>query len=286
MKQFLLLFVLLSFGLAANAQDKIFTRSGETIECKVVEVGIEEVKYKLSTDEDAAIISIKKIDVLRIEFANGKVEEYRDELEDPNLYTDNNKTAWKMDFLSPVMGHLGLYYERSMKPGFSLEGGLGLIGVGYKNVLDDSNPWGAYVRFGPRFMKTPDYRKSSLRYYHVLKGAYLQPQVVFGAFSSDISYSTFNTGTWVTGYVTSRQTTTYGSFLLTVGKQSVFSNRFLVDFYLGVGYGFRNTTRNNIPDNADEIYFSSRTFGALVGGQNGGLPLSATAGIKLGFLTK
>lgn len=281
MKQLCLFMLLMGIGFAAQAQDKIFTRAGKTIECKVLEIGLEDVRYQMSEKPDGAIVTIKKIDIQKIVFADGTVEEYRDELEDPTLYADNNKNAWKFDFLSPLFGHTGLMYERSIKPGFSLEGGIGIIGLG--RDLEETNPAGAYIRFGPRFMRTPDYRQSSLRYYHVLKGAYVQPQVLFGTFASDVRYLV--TSPNGANFQSGRETTTYGTLMLTFGKQNVFANRFLVDFYAGFGYGFQNTSDKNRPFNTiREDYRTRRTFGALTG--NDDMPIAASLGIKIGFLTR
>jgi len=257
--------------------------SGKTIECKVTEVGTEEIKYKVSTEADAAVYAVKKIDVLKIEFADGRVEKFQDELDDPDLYADNNKNAWKIDFISPLVGSTIFSYERSIKPGFSLEGSFGIIGLGIDQ--EQVKPRGALVKFGPRFMKTPDFRKGSLRYYHILKGAYIQPQVTFGAFGSDHQYYTFGSGGNQVNQVTARETTTYGSLMVVFGKQSVYSNVFLFDLYAGFGWGFNSTTQNNRPNNATTEYFNmNRTYGVLIGGDR--LPLAATLGIKMGFLTK
>lgn len=280
---FSVILVLCSFAYA-SAQDKIYMTSGKIIECKVTEVGTEEVKYKVSTEADAAVYAVKKIDVLKIEFADGRVEKFQDELEDPDLYANNNKNAWKMDFMSPLFGSSIFSYERSIKPGFSIEGGIGFIGAGLDP--ENSNPRGALLKFGPRFMKTPDFRQGSLRYYHVLKGAYIQPLLTFGAFGSDQFYSTYDPNTMIGDSYTTRETTTYGSLMIVLGKQSVYSNVFLFDIYAGFGWGFNNTSTNNMPPNARVEYFNNytRTYGSLIG--SGDMPLAGTLGIKIGFLTK
>jgi len=256
--------------------------SGKIIECKVTEVGTEEIKYKVSKEIDAAVYAVKKIDVKKIEFADGRIENFQDDLENPDLYGDNNKNAWKIDFISPLLGSTIFSYERSIKPGFSIEGSLGIIGLGMSP--NNSKSRGAFVKFGPRFMRTPDFRKGSLRYYHVLKGAYVQPQVLFGAFNSDVSYGII--GINGPSQVNSHTTTTYGSLMVVFGKQSVFSNVFLLDFYSGIGWGFTSTSKQNIPQNSFnfESNPNRNAYGAAIGGSN--FPLAATVGLKLGFLTK
>ncbi|HCS19058.1 MAG TPA: hypothetical protein DIW47_00590 [Bacteroidetes bacterium] len=254
--------------------------SGKIIDCKVTEVGTEEIKYKVSTEADAATFSVKKIDVIKIEFANGHVEKFKEELDDPDLYKDNKKNAWKFDFASPLFSSSIFGYERSIRPGFSLEANLGIIGMGYD--IYNVKPRGALLKFGPKFMKTPDFRTGSLRYYHVLKGAYIQPQVIFGIYESDVNhyYGYWNNGSG------GRETTTYGNVMINFGKQSVFANAFLIDIYAGVGYGFSNTTTNNInPDpHYNEYFFYTPTFGVMDPDMD--IPVSITAGIKFGFLTR
>lgn len=288
MKKLLTLLLFVCTAAIAGAQDKIFMTSGKIIECKVVEVGTEEIKYKISPEADAALFAVKKIDVLKIEFANGTVETFADELEDPDLYANNNKNAWKFNFLSPLYGNTQFGYEHSFKPGFSLDGTFGIIGLG----LDPEGirPRGAFINVGPRFMRTPDFRKGSLRYYHVMKGAYIQPLVTLGVFGSDRNYTAFNNQTNQSYTINARETTTYGSLMLVFGKQMVYSNVFLIDYYAGFGWGFNNTSNRNEPEQIQGVqYFSQnyvvrRTYGSVIGSND--IPLAGTLGIKIGFLTK
>ncbi|MBI1221819.1 MAG: hypothetical protein GC180_04365 [Bacteroidetes bacterium] len=290
MRNFLLLMLLIFTGAFASAQDKIYMTSGKIIDCKVTEVGTEEIKYKISPEADAAVFTVKKIDVIKIEFANGHVERFVDELDDPNLYKDNRKNAWKVDFLSPIYGSTIFSYERSMRPGFSLEGSLGLIGLGRTQNLFGTNPRpaGAFIKVGPRFMKTPNFRSGSLRYYHVLKGAYIQPQAIFGTFNSNVQYTNFDPNTNNATSVSGRENTTYGALMITVGSQSVYSNIFLVDFYVGFGWGFNNTTTQHKPSNYIQEFSlpNTRTYGAWIPNGSYSIPWAGTAGIKIGILTK
>lgn len=284
MKTLFTLLFFISTVAFASAQDKIFMTSGKIIECKVTEVGTEEVKYKVGMEADAAIFTVKRIDVIKIEFANGHVEKFKEELDDPELYTDNKKTAWKVDFFSPIVGSSIFGYERSIRPGFSLEANVGIIGMGQDP--EGSRPRGALIKFGPKFMKTPDFRTGSLRYYHVLKGAYIQPQLVLGAFNSTVTYYSWDQNTYIVNEFKARETTTYGAVLINFGKQSVFANAFLIDIYAGVGYGFSNTSTKNKPLNLPNEYsgYYARTYGVLA--TDFDLPIAITLGMKLGFLTK
>ena len=65
----LFLIILISFNLAA--QDIIFTRTGEEIKSKVIEITPDFVKYKKFNNPEGPQYSIKKTDVLLIKYPNG-----------------------------------------------------------------------------------------------------------------------------------------------------------------------------------------------------------------------
>lgn len=139
-------------------------------------------------------------------------------------------------------------------------------------------------------MKTPDFRVGTLRYYHVLKGAYVQPQLVLGAFNSTFTYRYYvnDPNNWyrTTHEVKARETTTYASLLVVFGKQAVFANVFLVDLYVGAGYGFSYTTNKNKPEQLANTEYRKevRTYGTVDAQMS--VPIAVSAGLKLGFLTK
>lgn len=277
MKSFLMVLFFLGTYAAADAQDKIFMTSGKIIECKIIEVGTEEIKYKVSTEADATVFAVKKIDVLRIEFANGKVEKFRDQLNDPELYKDNKKIAWKLDFIAPVWGSTIFGYERSIRPGLSIEANVGIIGLGYDEYA--VKPRGGLIMFGPKFLASPDFLSGSQSYYHVLKGVYLQPQLIVGVYESIINYYTPNSR------VTGRETTSYANLMFNFGRQIVYDNAYLVDVYAGIGYGFSTTTTKHRPASIAKSEFIP--FTPYYGSINPDLlmPVAVSIGIKLGFLT-
>lgn len=293
MKNIITLLLILLGGGFVSAQikmDTIYMTSGKKIEAKVVEINPELIKYKFSLEGEAVSYTVKVMDVAKIIFSDGRVETFRDELENPDLYTSNNKTAWKLDFLSPLYGFTAFSMEKGLRPGFSVEGTVGLIGLG--NDLEDARPLGFHLKFGPRFKNTPTYRTGSLRYYHVLKGAYIQPQVYYGVYAHDVnsySYMPYWPYTSVTNKY--RTTSMYGGLQLLVGNQSVYSNRFCLDIYAGIGFGFlerlKPTPEPQSGVTTYEYGGSGRNYGiATLDNNNNGLKLSFSAGIKVGFLTK
>lgn len=284
---FLTLIVLATAG-AAIAQgtfelDRIILKTKKVIEAKVIEVGTEEIKYKFSADPGAAIFSVKRVDVYKIEFADGHVEKFVEDLENIESYADQKQMAIKMEFLSPLYGYCAFSFEKLIKPGMSWEATLGIIGAG--KDLEDRNPFGFHVKGGVRFLKTPDFKTGNIRYWHVLKGIYVKPELTFGAYRSTANYYSYDPITGATTTNKADQSTVYGALNLLLGKQHVFANIFLIDYYAGLGYGFSNTKTESAPQQNfyNESINDPRHYGMMVGN---GVPISFTAGLKLGVLIK
>jgi len=246
--------VTLSFAQNTD-QDKIIKKSGDVIECKIQTVGQDYVRYNLE-DNPSVGIEIDLYKVQKIIFANGKeMDIAKNNFEDKENYGTDSKNAFKIDFLSPLYGFTEFSYERSIKPGQSIQASIGIIGWG-KDIANE-DPHGAFVKLGYRFMKTPDFNVGKLKYSHILKGSYVMPEVAYRNHSIDVGSSRVDIKSF--------------SFNIIFGKQSVFTNTFLIDWYLGGGYGYS--------DNNGEY---SGHYGFITGTDS--FPLSFTAGLKIGFL--
>jgi len=262
-----LLLVLFSFS--TLAQDILYKVNQDTVLCKVKEIGTEEIKYSLPSYPDDLLFSIDKDKVRKIEFSNGQEMFFEKEMTNPENYIDNHKNAFKIDFLSPLTGNLTFSYERSLHPGRSVEGTLGIIGLGTDG--NDRNSSGAFVKFGMKFIKSPDFYLKGMRYAHILKGSYIMPEISFGYYNSDVDYYDFYSQPYFNSYYTKREDVFIGGIFLNVGKQWVFDNAFLADFYVGAGYGFASNPSNY------EYHYGFSAVGDDV-------PLAFTAGMKIGFL--
>ena len=252
------------------AQDKIYRKNPtDTIPCKIVEVGEELIKYSTDTYSQNLTFSVDKNNVSRIVFENGKEMTFADSMFGKENYESQRKDAIKLSFLSPLMGAAIFSYEHSVKPGQSMEFGLGIIGAG-KDV-DDVNPFGAIAKFGYKFITSPDWYDRRHRYSHILKGSYVKPEVTVLHYTAD--YYRFSYNESQNDYIVSKEkaNTTMLSFMIVGGKQWVFNDVFLVDLFAGVGYGFGHNPRNE-----------SWHYGFL--GADGSTPLTLTAGLKIGFL--
>jgi hypothetical protein len=264
MKPTIVLTVILLFaGSISNlhAQDKIVKRNGEIIECKVTEVGTSEIKYSLAEYDSKVQFSIEKKLVDKIVFGNGKeltidhaaAAREGAEMNSADLFLVQNKNAVKLNFLSPLWGITTFGYERALKPGQSIEGAAGIVGLGFQNPGD---ALGIGLKAGYKFIRSPDFYLQGMRYAHILKGGYVRPELAFASYEirKDESHH-------VTKF----------AVLLNLGKQWVFSDVFLVDLYFGLGYGYSNAR-----EFGDFPYFIG------VGTDNS--PFAITGGFNIGVL--
>lgn len=272
--------ILLAFAAQpAFSQDQIHKKNKEIIDCKVREIGMDEIKYSLPDYPQDLLFAIDKDNVEKILFENGKEMFFQKEISNPENYLDNKRNAIKVDFLSPLTGNTTFYYERSLKPGRSLEAGLGIIGLGIDP--NDRNPGGFFTKFGAKFIKSPDFYLRGMRYAHVLKGAYVKPEFTFGYYARDYEYWWYEDSAWGGGeyYRVERDKVFTAAILLNVGKQWVFDNSFLVDFFFGIGYGFDSKTDKDYYYDYDGYH-----YGFLMADES--VPISFSAGLKMGWLFK
>lgn len=249
------------------AQDFMTMRNGNVIEVKVIELGIDEIKYKNwpATLEDPVLV-IEKSKVAQIRLESGQVYEFASSpFEDADAYAGQNKNAVKVNFFSPLTGAFFMGYERSVMPGRSWETELGIVGLGFDPV--DLNPRGVVLKGGFKFMRSPDYYLKGMRYAHILKGGYVKPEVIFTNYSIDTEVYDYDGFSYI--YRRDRVNTTGFALMLNIGKQVVYSDAFLIDWYVALGYGFTNNVDIN-------------QFG-FVGG-NSYVPIAFNAGLKIGGL--
>ncbi|MDY0077053.1 MAG: hypothetical protein RBR87_07220 [Bacteroidales bacterium] len=271
----IVLLIALAFSAVStvDAQDKIYPKKDEVILCKIKEIGLEEVKYLLSEYSDEVLFALAKDDIEKIVFENGKEMTFENSLINPANYIDNRKNALKVEFLSPLTGNTTFGYERSLKPGRSIEAEIGIIGLGVDPAYE--NPGGVFFRFGYKFIKSPDFYLRGMRYAHLLKGSYIKPMITLGFFSreQDYYYEYWDDNGSYDFYYSNgkKESTVSGAIQLVIGKQWVVDNVFLVDLFGAVGYGFSNNY------NGSNYYYSHTVI-------DQDFPLSISVGLKMGFL--
>jgi hypothetical protein len=252
-----------------KAQDKIILSDGKIIECKVAEVGSDEIKYSVADYESDVIIGIKKSKVDKIVFANGKelimdhLEEARETLEtnSSHLFEIQKRNALKMEFLSPLNSVLSVSFERCIKPGASWETTLGIVGIGFQNP-DDALGFAIKGRY--KLIKSPDFYLEGMRYAHILKGKYLAPELLFATYKGTSS-----------GWSGEEEYNRIKfAALINLGNQWVFNDSFLIDLYFGLGYGYSNN---------EEF---AGTFPYVFSVASDDFPMAFSWGFRIGLLIK
>jgi len=263
---FFLLVSIVLFGQEKFA-DKLIKRDGSVIVCKVREIGDDEVKYVLEEYNHDVIFGIDKNKVATIQFGDGHELKLSDSMLGDENYTSQRKNALKFNFFSPLAGATAFSFEHSLKPGRSIETGIGFIGLGQR--IDGYRASGVFINAGYKFIKDPDFYVKGMRYAHVLKGSYFKPELAMSIYK-------YSNHTLMGGNTVSDPDINVAmfAFILNVGKQWVFADRFLVDWYIGAGYGFGH---NEESDNARHYAFLGGTSDT---------PLVLNSGFRIGLLLK
>ncbi|GAB4333824.1 MAG: hypothetical protein Kow00127_25200 [Bacteroidales bacterium] len=264
--------VTFAFASVMAQQDMLIKTSKDTLYCQVKEIGTDEIKYLLPDYPSGVLFSIDKNLVREIQFSNGKQMTFTESFSDPENYADNRRNAVKLDFISPLTGNTTFGFERSLRPGRSIEAALGIIGLG---VTDDYyNPAGVFVKFGYKFIKSPDFYLRGMRYAHLLKGGYVRPEIQLGYYSKyEHFYEELPSYPYGTE-VKERVNVFTGTLGLMIGKQWIFDNIFLVDIHGGVGYGFDTNPHN----------WGDYHYGFVLPDEE--VPIMFTGGLKVGVLFK
>ena len=260
---FFLFLALILSNLNLTAQDTLIIAPNQVILADILEIGIDEIKYKPYGDPESPVFVVDKAKVVKIITQEGKEYTFMDGFNDPELYAKQKKNALKFGLFSPLTTNLQFSYERSLKPGASIEFTLGIIGIGADPA--DINPGGAYIKVGYKFISTPDYYMKGMRYSHILKGWYVKPEIILSAYERDEIYY------WYSNESRMRETIFAGAAVVNLGKQWVFNDAFLIDLFLGAGFGFSN--------NGGEFDYFYGFMGAAEG-----FPIAITGGFKIGFL--
>ncbi|WP_430935122.1 hypothetical protein [Saccharicrinis sp. 156] len=246
------------------AQDILIKTNNDTINCVIKEIGDEEIKYLTPEISETILFGINKDKVNKVIFANGKELEFSEFLYDPSNYITDQKNNIKLNFLSPLFNSVNICYEKSIKPGRSFETTLGVIGAGWD--LGNNNESGAFIKMGYKFIKSPDYYIRGQKFAHILKGSYIRPEIAFSYYE----YSAYKNYSFIGEDERYTDTNVMFAVLLNVGKQWIFENGFLMDWFVGVGYGFGQDDKD---------------FGlhkAFIGGVEE-FPLAISMGLRVGW---
>ncbi|MEM9859875.1 MAG: hypothetical protein AAF843_21185, partial [Bacteroidota bacterium] len=153
---------------------------------------------------------------------------------------------------------------------------IGLIGIGF-NTNEFENSRGAFVSTGYKFMRTPDFYSSRMKYSHILKGGYIKPQILLGFYRNETDEFNLFGGSQVDTF---ERDIFMGSFMINFGKQIVYDNAFLFDYSIGFGYGFAE--EGNFSEDNVSTFERGYHYGFLGAADN--IPLAINFRLKIGFL--
>lgn len=290
MKKIYLLLFFISITAATNAQDKIYKKGGEIVEVRIIEVGTDEIKYRVFNDQSGPMYSLDKDRIIKVIYENGRVETYYNNLKDPKLYDDQAKDAIKINFLAPLLGYTQVNYEHNLRPGRGYELSLGIIGLGkrqdiasfYDGATDRTTTTyreasGVFLGGGYKFSKMPDFVSKGAKYSHVLQGSYVKPELLIGVYKHNNIQSFPGGGSPPR---VSRESISFGGLLVNLGKQWVLGDLLLIDVYGGLGYALDN--RKTSQNNSEYDYDYIGNHYALSTGTDSGVGF--TGGFKIGIL--
>ena len=288
MRKFLILLTIAFITSSAHSQDRIYRNNGKVVEAKIIEVSSSEIKYKEYKNPDGPIYVLETDLIKKIVFENGTEQKFQDNLRDPERYANQSGKALKLNFLSPLYGYTEIGFEKSTGVGKGFELSLGIIGAGKAGILNYYNsqlgevkrsPFGVFVSGGFKFGKLPDFILfGKSRASHLMQGTYIKPLIYLGHYNENrIVFKGNNT------YEVGEQNVTFGALQIELGRQWIFGNKFVVDIYEGIGYGFDNK-KDSYDDPYNSYYDDAAAFN-YVNARAGKSPgLSLTFGIKLGLL--
>jgi hypothetical protein len=120
MKKLFFLYILLFVSLVAKSQDVIIKKSGDEIKAKVIEIGVNEIKYKRYDFQDGPIYTIPKTDVVLVRYENGINEVITSGSGNNNSTTtpqtttvEPEKESTKIDYVFGSYSQNGRYISRS-----------------------------------------------------------------------------------------------------------------------------------------------------------------------------
>lgn len=285
------LFAIFVFLLAqfANSQDKIYRNNGKVVEAKIIEIGSSEIKYREFNNPDGPVYVLETDRIKKIIFQNGTVQKFEDNLKDPERYAGQRNKVLKLNFLSPLYGYTEIGFEKSTGVGKGFEVSLGIIGAGKTGILVYDNnqlgevkrsPFGVFVSGGYKFGKLPDFILfGKSRMSHLMQGTYIKPIIYLGKYKENRILYKGNQ------YEVGKQNVSFGAIQFEVGRQWILGERFALDFFEGLGYGFDNKKDNE--DAYNSYYFEDAAAFNYANARLGKSPgLSFTFGIKVGMLLK
>ncbi|TXC76121.1 hypothetical protein [Luteibaculum oceani] len=275
-------------NLVFGQKDTIFKFTGEVIPCKLVEIGNDIIKYTRPELNPDLAFTINYSACSRVVTANGKNVVLQENLNNQENYSQQNKRAIKFNFLTPLTNYWEVSYEKSIEPGKSMEVNLG-FNFGTTEIFgsSDEETTGFNARFGYKLLKSPDFYLAGMKYSHILKGAYIKPELVISSLNHSGKAYQYDHATLTSSEQGYSYKTLGAAFMVNLGKQVVYSDSFLIDYFVGIGYGAVTKYDESAEMDEDSYYYSYGTGEVHRGGiiiTDGSPKIALSAGLRIGFL--
>jgi|TARA_B110000908_G_scaffold130183_1_gene153050 hypothetical protein len=280
MKKLLFSIIFIGFGLELCAQDMLIYKDKTIDEVSIIEVTPDYIKYReFGAPENSVSFSIERDYLTKIVFESGRVMDLsKSIMDDSRVYAGQRDRAIKIDIAGISSNYSFITYEQAIDPSTSWEAGIIFIGAGFgSNLWENENPMGAGVNMGYKFKRSPNFYSQRMRYGHILRGAYVKPNLFVNTFNYTMVDRNHPPDPVTFMYPTSRETAVAGSLQLDFGNQLVFSDRLVLDYAAGIGYGF--TTK-------DTWNPTNYGFNGGRGPSSGGVPYTYNITLKIGYLIK
>jgi len=121
MKQLFAFLVMLLSASVLYAQDIITLKNGETINGKVSEIGVSEIRYYKSDNPDGPVYVTNKFDVAQVVYANGNKDVFKTQASAPVTQSRGNTRNRRRNYYTPYvyplliphidLGHHGFFGE-------------------------------------------------------------------------------------------------------------------------------------------------------------------------------
>jgi hypothetical protein len=294
---FLILFSLNNIMAQENPVSDIIVKvNDEKIECTVTEMSTTEVKYHY-VDRPGVTLAIENELVDHIILSTGEtVKPKNNDNEILDIaFNKQKKTAIKLGLFTPLQGYTDIGIEYSHKPMHSIEGTLGIIGLGSDEFSfsdRESINRGVTITAGYKVYSKPDFHLRKVRNSHRMSGLYIKPTLAATYVNTTDtwvgSHYDNNTYEYIEHDFETKSSVLQAAFLLKLGKQYIFGDIFSLDLNGGLGFGMKDVTLDdNRPNTFTEAYFpelnSYGNFGFTTF-QNGALAMSLD--FKIGVLIK
>jgi hypothetical protein len=284
--QLAVVIILLCFSKVNFAQDTLVRKSNKgIIVCKVIEIGLDEIKYKDWNNQNGPDIVISKNDLIRIKFQNGtKMLIAPDDL---SLELDSNVVARtndiKFHFFAPLANYLCFGYETALKHRTNLEVNLGIIGVGaHSNYTTDERIYGGFLQVGSKFYLGEDFYVRGQKRVHPLKGKYFKIELTYVNYTRQYNGQIYNYNAAPTPVIV-KTNINAAAINLIYGRQYLLGERFTFEYYVGAGFGVQSA-KDNSTSNLNDFKDYYNCYGYEYFGSS--VPLTITGGITLGYIFK